>query len=58
MEAKTITMSDLCHQYYPTRPKLISVDIEGHGLVALKFNDWDDEKCVPEVLTTETLFTP
>ena len=57
VNVETMTMSDLCHKYYPKKPKLMSVDIEGHGLVALQSNDWDDDKCVADVLLAETLFT-
>jgi hypothetical protein len=34
----------------------MSLDIEGHGLVALQGNDWTDIKCLPEVLVAERIF--
>lgn len=42
-----MTLADLCHLYYPSRPKFMTVDIEGHGFTALKSNDWTDLKCKP-----------
>jgi hypothetical protein len=50
-----MTLSDLCHLYYPERPKLMNIDIEGHGIVALTSNDWSDIKCQPEVIIVESI---
>jgi FkbM family methyltransferase len=35
-----MTLADLCHKYYIKRPKLLNIDIEEHGYVALSSNDW------------------
>lgn len=52
-KVQKITLADLCHQYYPKRPKFMNVDVEGHGLIALAFNDWNDIKCKPEIIIVE-----
>ena len=52
-KVQRITLADLCHQYYPKRPKFMNVDVEGHGLIALAFNDWKDIKCKPEIIMVE-----
>lgn len=31
----------------------MNVDVEGHGLIALAFNDWNDIKCKPEIIMVE-----
>lgn len=31
----------------------MNVDVEGHGLIALAFNDWNDIKCKPEIILVE-----
>lgn len=45
-----MTLADLCHTYFVKKPKFMSIDIEGHGLVALGSNDWTNDKCIPDVL--------
>lgn len=45
-----MTLTDLCHNYYPKTPKFMSISISGHGYVALNSNDWMNPKCIPEVL--------
>ena len=50
VEVGTITLAELC-KMYPKAPKLMNVETAGQGLAVLKTNNWDDEKCVPEVIS-------
>jgi hypothetical protein len=45
-----MTLADLCHNYYIKRPKLMNIDIEEHGYIALNSNDWATQRCIPEII--------
>lgn len=45
-----ITLEDLCEGYYHERPRLMNIDIEGHGIIALKSNNWQKDICKPEIM--------
>ena len=49
----TISMADLCHKYYKGKPHLLNIDIEGIGEMALRSNDWETDKCVPDIIYAE-----
>ena len=46
-------MADFCHKYYLKKPKLLSIDIEGYEYPALASNDWENDKCIPEIIIIE-----
>ena len=48
-----ITMADLCHKYYKTKPHLLNIDVEGIGEIVLRANDWTTDKCIPDIIYAE-----
>ena len=49
----TLNLANLCHTYFLKRPKFMSIDIEGVNYLPLSTNDWNNEKCVPEMIYAE-----
>ncbi len=43
-------MGDLCHQYFIKKPVFLSIDVEGVGYNVLIGNDWNNPKCVPDII--------
>ena len=52
----TINLADLCHKYYKTKPNLMSIDLEGIGQFVLRSNDWNNSKCVPDLILAEYIW--
>lgn len=44
----------MCHRYYYKKPVFMNLDVEGFGGFALENNDWENEKCIPDVILAES----
>ncbi len=48
-----MTIRQLCERFYFRKPTFMNLDIEGYGGRALLTNDWNNPKCVPDVIFSE-----
>ena len=53
MNTSSITLAQLCERYYIKKPAFLNLDVEGFGGFALTQNNWDIEKCRPDVILAE-----
>jgi len=52
-ESYSISLADLCHKYYKAKPDFMSLDLEGIGDLVMRSNDWNTDKCIPDLIYAE-----
>ena len=49
----SINLAQLCERYYFKKPVFLNLDVEGFGGFAVRQNNWDEEKCRPDIILAE-----
>ena len=53
IKVPSMSIKQLCERFYFRKPTFMNLDIEGYGGRALLTNDWNNSKCVPDVIFSE-----